>query len=112
MEHRWSQRRPVQCEVQITYPRNGQRTRGTARDISIGGIFVETGPETPPVDALVELSFSLHSDADIMHKHILGQVVHVSPTGVGIMFCDLGVQDVRFMRAFLYGGREEGAARP
>lgn len=110
MEHRWSERRPIACQVWFTYPKSGRRVQGVAKNISLGGMFIETGPDSPPVDALIELSFSFDSGGDAVHSHVLGQVVHTTPQGAGIMFCDLGVQQLRSMREAIYG-KEKRAAR-
>lgn len=110
MEHRWSERRPACCPVRFTYPQSGRRVQGVARNISLGGMFIETGPDTPPVGALIELSFSFDAGADTVHSHVLGQVVHTTPQGAGVMFCDLGVPLVRTLREAIYG-EEKRAAR-
>lgn len=102
MENRWVQRQPTDCEVVLESQSTGPiHTR--ARDISLGGMFLVTGLDTPPVDSLVDLDFTLRRAGLGAHHHLVGQVVHASAQGIGVMFCDFDSGTLRSMRKILSG---------
>lgn len=103
MENRWITRKPLERRVNLRFE-DGRVTTGVARNISLGGMFVDS-PNVPPLDTMVDLSFVLvDGDLDDAQYHrVPGQVVHVTPQGAGIMFCDFNPQTVRRMRDALYG---------
>ncbi len=102
MENRWVQRQPTDCEVIMESPQTGQ-IYAHARDISLGGMFLVTvtDTDTPPLESLVDLEFTLQRAGLSVHHHLTGQVVHVSAEGIGVMFCDFDSGTLRSMRKTL-----------
>jgi hypothetical protein len=100
MENRWVQRQPTDCEVVIESPQTGQ-IHAYARDISLGGMFLVTDTDTPPLESLVDLEFTLHRAGLSVHHQMTGQVVHINAEGIGVMFCDFDSGTLRSMRKTL-----------
>ena len=100
MENRWVQRQPTDCEVVMKSPQTGQ-IHAHARDISLGGMFLLTDTDAPPLESLVDLEFTLHRAGLRVHHQMTGQVVHVNDEGVGVMFCDFDSGTLRSMRKTL-----------
>lgn len=102
MEHRWSNRRPLDGEVALSHPRYGF-VRGTVRDISIGGMFVETGRIGLPVNTPVVVSFRLQSGSQSDHYRLHAMVVRTAERGAGLMYLDSSADTIRPLREMLYG---------
>jgi len=103
MEHRWSIRRPVTGSVIVDCPRHMGLIYATMRDISLGGMLVDTGTVSLPLNAPVALVFDLpcseHRDAYCLQA----MVVSHRAGGAGVMFLDPDVETTRAMRSALYG---------
>jgi hypothetical protein len=102
MEHRWSHRRPLDGEVTLSHPRYGL-IRGSVRDISIGGMFVETGRVEFPLNTPVVVSFQLHNGNQSDHYRLHAIVVRASNEGAALMYLDSSADTVRPLRQMLYG---------
>jgi PilZ domain len=87
MEHRLSARVPVHGRAIVDGAPIGIAV-ANVRDISAGGMFVECGPDSFPVDSLVALSFSLSSPSRKESFLITAMVVRADGHGVGFMFVD------------------------
>ncbi len=87
MEHRWSPRKAVKMDVFINYRPLGL-VRGETRDISLEGMFVETGRIALPKNEAVDISFTLQHEKEAGVHHLGAYVVHSSDKGVGLMFRD------------------------
>ncbi|HEX9627417.1 MAG TPA: PilZ domain-containing protein [Acidiferrobacterales bacterium] len=101
MENRWITRKPLDRRVNLRLPDGSTRT-GVVHNISLGGMFVSFA-DVPALDTMVDLSFELDDAEDGQFHRIPSQVVHVTPRGAGIMFCDFNPRTVRRMRETLYG---------
>jgi hypothetical protein len=110
MEHRWSARKPVDGNVVVECPRVGL-VRATMRDVSLSGMFVETGPMVLPLNAPVSVVFNLPSDARERDYCLQAMIVRHTTKGAGIMFLDPDAETIRSMRAMLYGDSLSGVAR-
>lgn len=100
MENRWVQRQPADCEVVVESPQIG-KIHMQARDISLGGMFLVTDANAPPLEGLVDLDFTLQRAGLRVHHHLTGQVVHANVEGIGVMFCDYDSGTLRSMRKIL-----------
>ncbi|HKQ30855.1 MAG TPA: PilZ domain-containing protein [Burkholderiales bacterium] len=121
MEHRWSARKPVTGNVVVECPRVGL-IRATMRDVSLSGMFVETGPMVLPLNAPVSVVFSLSPSKSGDDHCLQAMIVRHTTKGAGIMFLDPDTDIIRAMRSTLYadmpsvltrraGGIAPGAAR-
>lgn len=102
MENRWVQRQPADCKVVVESPKIG-KIHTQARDISLGGMFLVTDTSKLPIEGLVDLDFTLQRSGLPVHHRLTGQVVHASPEGIGVMFCDFDSGTLRSMRKTLAG---------
>lgn len=82
MEYRRSVRRRLVQAVTLASPRVGA-VSANMRDVSLGGMFVETNPIDLPHNAPITVSFRLPRGE---HFHINAMVVRRAPTGAGLMF--------------------------
>ncbi len=86
MEHRWSLRKPVNVNVSLRRQGSDFR-RFKARDISMEGVFVESGPDSWPEDTFLELEIPLFENSKPTRHRVPVVVVHRSHNGMGLMFC-------------------------
>lgn len=116
MEHRWSARRFLGGEVTVSHPRYGI-IHALLRDISLGGMFVETGRAELPVNAPVVVSFMLQNGDGPSHHRLHATVVRTTDNGAALMYLDSSVDTIRPLRQMLYGlpgepAGLEGGAKP
>lgn len=116
MEHRWSARCFLGGEVTVSHPRYGI-LHAVLRDISLGGMFVETGRVELPVNAPVVVSFALQNGGYSSHHRLHAMVVRAADDGAALMYLDSSADTIRPLRRMLYGlpGEStvlEGSAKP
>lgn len=86
MEHRQNIRHQVDFNV-------GIRCRGRtladcrARNISLDGMLIDTGAESLPRNALVEIEFNLRVDDERERRRVPATVIH-HDNGTGFMFIE------------------------
>jgi hypothetical protein len=110
MEHRWSTRKSYTGSVVVECPRVGL-VRATMRDISLSGMFVETGPMVLPLNAPVSVVFNLPEDKRDSDYCLQAMIVRHTTNGAGIMFLDPDTDIVRSMRSQLYGDTPASGSR-
>ena len=110
MEHRWSARKPVTGNVVVECPRVGL-VKATMRDVSLSGMFVDTGPMVLPLNAPVSVVFNIPSEKSDGDYCLQAMIVRHTAKGAGIMFLDPDSETIRGMRAKLYADTSGGAAR-
>lgn len=102
MEHRWSARMSVDGVVSVHCAVHGA-IRAELIDISLGGMFIDTGVRTLPVNAPVVLSFSLNRSDEVSHFRLQAMAVRiVAEGGVGLMYLDHDPETIRALREALY----------
>jgi hypothetical protein len=105
VQQRWGARVPLMLEVAL-YDRSAQppgaRPRMlSARNISVGGMFIET--ETPlPTDASMVLAFGLRMQDERPYYRLPATVVRVAPDGIGVMFTSFDREMVDSLRRILH----------
>ena len=101
MEQRWSERKQLTVDCDI-YRMGGAPLRGKSRDICLGGMWVETGPEHRlPKNAVVDvvlLADETEAGGDI---HVRAMVVRNEDTGSALMFHDVDVGAFRRLQNLL-----------
>ncbi len=102
MEHRWSARRFLGSEVTVSHPRYGI-VHALLRDISLGGMFVETGRVELPVNTPVIASFMLQNGSGASHHRLNAMVVRTTDNGAALMYLDSSADTIRPLRQVLYG---------
>ncbi len=84
MQHRYSQRWPLKVDVEL-YFGSCFLGRFKTRDISLQGLFVETGPlQVRPNDFLF-LQFTDTPRIGGNAESVIGQVARCTPEGIGIL---------------------------
>jgi len=100
MEHRWSERKPINMDVTLYYEPIG-RVHGKTRNISLEGMFIETHGTYLPPKAELEVSFVTHEgNRERAHK-VPAYVVHGGDKGIGIMLRHVGYNDFHALRYML-----------
>mgnify|MGYP000851166021 CR=1 len=101
MEHRWSERKPIELEVALFYAPVGTIT-GTTRDVSLEGMYVRTEGVELPLHAELEISFVTQAGNGAQRQHHLpAYVVHANRDGVGLMLRHVDYGDFYALRHML-----------
>jgi hypothetical protein len=87
MEHRQNIRREVDFKVALRY-RGRIFSDCRARNISLGGMLIDTGSNRLPKNALIEIELSLDINRQAERRRILASVVHANDDGIGVMFIE------------------------
>ncbi len=112
MEHRYTDRKRMVLDVVVVCPCLGL-VRGQSVNLGNGGMFVQTGCITLPVNAPVKIHFHSPGPAAVENAEITGMVVHQKDEGFGMMFDELDGEHRHLLDQLLgngEGGRE--AATP
>ncbi len=86
MEHRCAQRQVLELHVLLSGPRLVPQPAKT-RNISVGGLFVETAQGALPTGTVVTVAVPLGNAGARRHLGLEALVVHSSTAGAGLMFC-------------------------
>lgn len=101
MEHRWSERKPIEMEVALYYAPVGT-IAGKTRDVSLEGMYVQTDGIDLPMHAELEVSFTTRSGNGAHQEHHLpAYVVHGNGSGVGLMLRHVDYKDFYALRYML-----------
>ena len=88
MEHRCGNR--ASLEIVVAISGHGLETlTGRVRDLGLGGMFVDLGRGTLPLNSPVHLTFDLDAPGAGHPCEAEGVVVHQEPCGCGVMFTAL-----------------------
>jgi hypothetical protein len=98
-EQRWSPRRRL--SESLTVYLNGHPVAATARDISIGGVLVDTGAIRLPRNSQVYVYFKLSRSGAAAPYRFAARVVRSSERGAGLMFSDFGPRALHNLRELL-----------
>lgn len=85
MEHRWNSRTDTTIRVTLYHSRIPVIVC-RASNISLGGLFVKSGPITYPKDTVLEAHFQLENDQGLYEFHARTCVVYSTGHGLGLMF--------------------------
>ncbi len=88
MERRWSERKPVHLGVALFYSGLGL-VRCSIRDISLDGVFLDTGLVALPRHAPIELVIELPERDQIRQYNVPALVLRSNRHGAGAMFRQL-----------------------
>jgi hypothetical protein len=101
LEHRWSLRKPVSGSAVVECARTG-RIDAQLRDISLGGLLVDTGAATLPLKTRVSVGFHLVADDPYSWYRMNAIVVRNGHAGTAMIFLDCEGETFRALRASLY----------
>ena len=85
MEHRFNLRKPIRLDVLISHQGLGL-VSAQSLNVSMGGMFIDTGRVRLPSNAVIKLSFTFEPECNNNVYDISAIVVHSSDHGVGVMF--------------------------
>lgn len=86
-ERRWNFRKPLRTAVILHSPRIGVLHTHT-RDISYGGVQLETRHANLDPDCQTRISFVVRKGAETLYHSLDGRLVHRGLHGSGVMFVD------------------------
>jgi len=89
MEHRCSTRNPYGHTVTLDCPYHGP-VLARAHDLSLDGVFIETGELFLPLNTRVHVAFDAGGGERRAAFRLPGMVVRRARTGVGVMFLETG----------------------
>ena len=87
---RWNPRKEIELDVAVYYSGIGI-LRGVSRDISMKGMFIKIPSVQLPLNATLDVVFSLGSQEDQQRMRIPARVVRSESDGVGAMFSNMEV---------------------
>jgi type IV pilus assembly protein PilZ len=100
LELRRFTRAPLEQPLEFQTKNGGRSSRGLAKDISVGGMFVQTD-EPAPFGAEVIVHVTLPSDAKELR--LPGVVRWTRPNGMGVQFGLLGVRETHAITEVVKG---------
>lgn len=101
MEHRWSERKPIEMDVALYYAPVGTIT-GKTRDVSLEGMYVQTDGVDLPLHAELEVSFVTQNGGGTPQEHhVPAYVVHGTGSGIGLMLRHVDYGDFYALRYML-----------
>jgi PilZ domain len=111
MEQRWSLRKAVTFEVQVSHKCHPV-VRGRSRNISLEGLFIETGIVILPVGCCIDVEFALMSGGEPERVRMPAVVVHRAEDGCGIVFHAFNTHVFRSIERLLYTHNDRFAPPP
>ncbi len=88
-EFKWIREYPrLSCYLQVDFAYKNKAYRGTIRDISAGGVFIETSEKFEKGQEIA-LCFSLQESKGNLPIKIKGIVTRVHPDGIGVFYKDI-----------------------
>ena len=106
LEQRWNFRKPVTTEVILHSPRLGV-VRARTRDLSYGGVRIDTRSGNLSPNSWVRVTFIVHHETDTLHRSIDARVIHAGSHGCGLMFVDFNRDAFMLLHGFMFA--EDGA---
>lgn len=113
VQQRWTARLPVTLDVALYDPNakpvGSRPLLMKSRDISVGGMFIETRNPLP-LDTHVMLAFGLRLQDERPYYRLPATVVRVAPDGIGVMFNTFDSEMVDSLRRILHRQQSQGVA--
>lgn len=106
-EQRWSQRKPLHMPVRLHYDPVGD-IEGTTRDISLEGMFVETGGIRIPPKSQIEVCFETEDNGRRVEHRVPAVAIHGSSDGVGLMLHHVDYENFYALRRLITSGETDG----
>lgn len=100
MEHRWSMRKPIANSVMLKGTPFGV-IQVRAKDISLGGMYVDTGKKPLNINASVDLAFTVTEESERKVCVVPAVVVRTTDEGAGLMFHRFAPSTFRLLGSLL-----------
>lgn len=107
-DKRWTERQNVRLGV--TLIDNGEEIlHAISKDISIGGIFIDTSSIEPPLNRLdtdkkFSVTFTLRSATGEQHHALPARIIRSHSGGTALAFSDYDINALNALRILLYDG--------
>jgi len=102
-DNRWSERQDI--HLRITLLDDGREIlQASSKNISIGGIFIDTTSQQLDIDKKLEVSFSLRSANGTQQHRLPARVVRNHDGGAALAFSDYDFNTLNALRVLLYDG--------
>jgi hypothetical protein len=101
MEQRWSLRKPVTIEVQVSHKCHPV-IRGRSMNISLEGMYIQTGIVILPIGSFIDVEFALMTGEGWEQIRMPAVVVHRTGNGCGIVFHAFNRNVFRSIERMLY----------
>lgn len=106
VHHRWSHRRPVNMEARL-FVDGRSPIPAYIENVSIGGVYVDTGDQAVGMDTPVILGFHIpHGDA-LEYYRLESTVTHVDKHGIGLSFDEYDDSTVEALRQVVHHAIDE-----
>jgi len=92
MDHRHSKRIDAQLRV-LLYNNGVPVAAGKTRNVSTGGVFVDTGYRPINGSRCLDVEFVMNNEADTDLYHVKGMAVHSTREGIGLMIDDFDLEN-------------------
>ncbi len=102
VEQRWNERRPVQLEVELTADGRTPQ-RAICRDLGFGGMYVEGNSAMLSVNDGLDIGLRQGVGETQSRHHLAARVVRVNARGAALMFSSFKPENVKALRAVIYG---------
>ncbi len=99
-ERRWCARKSIELDVGLYYDRLGLLSCRTL-DMSMEGMFVNTGRITLSAFTKVDAVLTHHNGTDSQQIRLPARIVRVSPEGAGLQFHNFDSDTYYFLREIL-----------
>ena len=86
---RWVREYPrLPCFLQVDFASGGRAYRSCIRDISAGGVFIETS-DSFKTDQEIALCFALAETGEMLPFKLKGKVARIYPDGIGVQYVNM-----------------------
>ncbi len=111
VEHRCGSRTGIGAVVEVR-GHDRQALLGRVRNVGLGGMFIELGRASLPLNLSVHLTFDLEAPGLRRSCAADGIVVHREPYGCGVMFSALDSDTLNALHSLLHEAHPGPAAPP
>jgi len=102
MDHRHSKRIDVELSVML-YNNGVPVAAGKTRNISTGGVFVDTGYRPTSGSRRLDIEFVMSDEVDTDLYHVKGMAVHSTRAGIGLMIDNFDLENRLSMQMLATG---------
>ncbi len=99
-DRRWSPRRVLASDVELRAD-TPSSMRGVARNVSIGGMFVETHEPWRILRGPLYVTFAVNVDGHVSNRCVRAKAIWTSGDGAGLMFSDYDQDTIPALRALM-----------
>ena len=105
-DRRWSRRKTLPIDVALYYSGLGL-LRCKIRDISMDGVFIETGRIVLSHATTLELVFTARAPKHSGYRRLSAKIARVGHDGAGLAFTNIDEDSYHFLRELLREGAEK-----